>query len=262
MQDMQRVLFHDTIFGPIHSRRLGTSLGINLTPNDGKICTFDCLYCEAGFNAQGPGTTGMSSREEVARLLEEKLLGMRERGENLDVITFSGNGEPTIHPDFAGIIDDTIALRDRYFPNVRISVLTNSTQLHRPDVVEALNRVDNNILKLDSAVESTMRALDRPTSPAFTVDKVVPQLAAFGSKAIIQTMFTRGTHDGQPVDNTTDAEIEALIEAYRAIRPGQIMIYSIDRRTPEQSLQKIPADTLRAIAARIQAATSIPVTTA
>lgn len=137
---MQTVLFNSTIFGPIHSRRLGSSLGVNLSPSDGKICSFDCLYCEAGYNAQGPGTSGLPARTEVARMLDEKLAAMRAAGQGLDVITFSGNGEPTIHPDFAGIIDDTIALRDKYFPQVKISVLTNSTMLGRPQVVEALRK--------------------------------------------------------------------------------------------------------------------------
>lgn len=159
---MQTVLFHSTIFGPIHSRRLGTSLGVNLSPTDGKVCTFDCLYCEAGYNAQGPGRSGLPPRDRVRSLLREKLAAMREAGENLDVITFSGNGEPSVHPEFAGIIDDTITARDEFFPAVKISVLCNSTQLHRPDVCDALMKVDNNILKLDSAVEATMRALDRP----------------------------------------------------------------------------------------------------
>ena len=268
---MQTVLFHDTIFGPIHSRRLGTSLGVNLTPNDGKICTFDCLYCEAGFNDQGPGTTGMAPRDHVRAELAKKLSQMHAAGDKLDVITFSGNGEPTIHPDFAAIIDDVHALRDQYYPEARVSVLTNSTQLHRPDVVDALMRVDNNILKLDSAIESTMRALDRPTSPAFTVSKVVPQLADFAdrfeaqgrkSNVIIQTMFTRGNHDGVEIDNTTDAEVDALIDAYRRIRPESIMVYSIDRQTPEQSLQRVSREELQRIADRITAATSIPVSVA
>jgi len=256
---MQRVLFHETIFGPIHSRRLGTSLGINLGPNDGKTCTFDCLYCEAGYNAQGAGTTGIPSREQVRERLDAKLGAMRDAGEQLDVITFSGNGEPTIHPDFAGIIDDTIALRDKYYPEVKISVLTNSTMTHRPGVAEALRRVDNNILKLDSAVEGTMRALDRPVQGFFSVDFVVSNLGQFAGTGIIQTMLTRGEHDGTTVDNTTTKEIDALIEAYRRIRPREIMIYSIDRRTPEQSLEHIGADKLRSIADRIGRETGIPV---
>lgn len=256
---MQTILFHDTIFGPIHSRRLGISLGINLSPRDGKICSFDCLYCEAGYNAQGPGTTGLPPREEVARLLESRLRELAAEGVRPDVLTFSGNGEPTLHPEFAGIVDDTLRLRDRYCPGAKVSVLANSTQLHRPDVVEALRRTDNAILKLDSAVEETMRALDRPASPAFTVALVVGQLAAFGPSAIVQTMLTRGTHDGITVDNTTPAELDALIEAYRRIRPREIMLYTIDRRTPEQSLEHIPRAEMTAAAERITAATGIPV---
>lgn len=259
---MQTVLFHQTIFGPIHSRRLGTSLGINLSPDDGKICTFDCLYCEAGFNAQGPGTTGIPSRDKVRHDLEATLADMSAQGKPLDVITFSGNGEPTLHPDFAAIIDDTIALRNRYYPQVKISVLTNSTRLGDPDVYRALTLVDNNIVKLDSAIETTMRALDRPNSPTFTVARVVDDLARFGKKAIIQTMFTRGTHNGVTIDNTGDDEIEALAQAYRRINPGSVMIYSIDRRTPEQSLQKVEAAELNAIADRLRAATGLPVTAA
>lgn len=256
---MQTVLFHSTIFGPVHSRRLGTSLGVNLSPTDGKVCTFDCLYCEAGYNAQGPGKSGLPAREDVREMLILRLAAMKAAGERLDVITFSGNGEPTVHPDFAGIIDDTIAARDIYFPDVKISVLCNSTQLHRPDVCSALRKVDNNILKLDSAIEETMRALDRPASPAFTLEKLIPQLAGFGSQAIIQTMLTRGEHDGKAIDNTTPREIDALIEAYRRIGPREIMLYTIDRRTPEQSLQHISAGELRDAAGRINAATGIPV---
>lgn len=259
---MQTILFHETIFGPIHSRRLGTSLGVNLMPTDGKVCTFDCLYCEAGYNAQGPGKTGLPSREQVRECLEAKLSAMRDNNENLDVITFSGNGEPTVHPDFAGVIADTIELRNKYFPKVKVSVLTNSTQLHRADVVEALRQVDNNILKLDSAIEETMRALDRPTSPAFTVEKVVEQLKTFGKGGIIQTMMTRCVHDGVYIDNTTDHEIAALIDAYNAIKPGEIMLYSIDRKTPEKNMVKIDAETLKKIAQKITESTGITVVTA
>lgn len=256
---MQRVLFHDTIFGPIRSRRLGTSLGVNLTPNDGKICSFNCIYCEAGLNEQGPGTTGMSSREEVRELLENKLKAMRDAGENLDVITFSGNGEPTIHPQFDKIIDDTIELRNKYFPNVKISVLSNSTQLHRPEVVEALKKIDNNILKLDSGVAETVALLDQPVNPNYDIEKVIDQLKSFNGNCIVQTMITAGENKGRTVDNTTDTEVDALIKAYNIIKPKEIMLYTIDRPTPEKSLKHIPAEKLREIAARITSATGIPV---
>ncbi len=251
---MQTVLFHSTIFGPIHSRRLGTSLGVNLSPDDGKVCSFDCLYCEAGFNAQGTGTTGLPDREKVRVMLENKLSSMAAAGENLDVITFSGNGEPTLHPDFAGIIDDTIALRDKYFPDVKISVLSNSTRLGDEKVCAALRKVDNNILKLDSAITSTMRLIDRPNSKDFTSEKVISQIAGFGKDCIVQTMILRGSHNGQTVDNTLPEEIDALIEAYKKINPAEVMLYSIDRKTPEQALVKVEKDELNQIADRIRQA--------
>lgn len=256
---MQTVLFHDTIFGPIHSRRLGTSLGVNLTPDDGKICSFDCLYCEAGFNAQGAGTTGFTPRAEVARLLGQKLQTMHAAGQQLDVITFSGNGEPTLHPEFPAIVDDTLAQRSRYYPEAKVSVLTNSTRIFDPAVAAALKKVDNNILKLDSALDDTIRVLDRPTSPGFTADKVIESLRQFAGTGIIQTMMLRGEWEGRNIDNTTDAEVNALIEAYRRIGPREIMLYSIDRPTPARTLEKIPAEELRAIGQRIHAATGIPV---
>lgn len=259
---MQRVLFHSTIFGPVHSRRLGVSLGINLTPNDGKVCTFDCLYCEAGFNAQGPGTTGFSSREEVSRLLRDKLSAMSHAGEPLDVITFSGNGEPTLAPDFPGIIEDTLRLRDEFYPGAKVSVLSNSTRIFTPAVAEALDRVDNNILKLDSAVTSTMLALDRPTLPHLTSEKIIDGLRRFSGRCVIQTLLLRGEHEGVKIDNTTPAEIDALIEAYKIIRPRSVMIYSIDRKTPAEQLVKIPRHELDEIASRITAETGIKVETA
>lgn len=255
---MQTVLFHDTIFGPIHSRRLGTSLGVNLSPTDGKICSFDCLYCEAGLNEQGAGTSGLPPRETVRRNLEQKLSSMREKGESLDVITFSGNGEPTVHPEFAGIIDDTIELRDKYFPEVKISVLSNATRLSDASVCRALHRVDNNILKLDSAVTPTMRLIDRPNSKDFSSENVIQQLSEFGDKCIVQTMLLRGSFNGHPVDNTTPDEIEALIDAYLKIKPSQVMLYSIDRKTPVETLQKVEPDELDRIA-RIMRSRGVPV---
>lgn len=252
---MQTVLFHETIFGPIHSRRLGASLGVNLMPADGKVCSFDCLYCEAGFNAQGPGKAGLPSREEVRRLLRAKLEAMRAEGAPLNVITFSGNGEPTLHPEFEGIVNDVITLRNEFYPEVKISVLTNSTRLGDEAVCRALRRVDNNILKLDSAIEETMRRLDRPTSKEFTVSRVIEQLKQFECTGIIQTMILRG--DG--IDNSTDAEVSALIEAYKAIRPRSVMLYSIDRKTPDELLRKVELPELQAIADRVAAETGLPV---
>lgn len=256
---MQTVLFHSTIFGPVHSRRLGVSLGVNLTPDDGKICTFDCLYCEAGFNAQGPGTTGFPPREQVARMLESRLKNMKNADQPLDVITFSGNGEPTLHPDFKGVIADTLRIRDKYYPDAKVSVLSNSTRLENADVDAALLTVDNNILKLDSAITATMRAIDRPTQPSFTSEKAIRNIEQFGKQCIIQTMFLRGEYDGVKIDNTTPEEIDALIEAYKKIRPKEVMIYSIDRKTPAENLEKVSKEELQKIAEKIVAETGLPV---
>ena len=254
MAENQTVLFHSTVFGPIHSRRLGTSLGINLAPDDGKVCTFDCIYCEAGYNRQGTGTTGLATREKLEDDLRRKLAEMHAAGMNLDVITFSGNGEPTINPDFPAIVDVVIALRDEFYPEAKVSVLTNSTRIFTPAVAEALDKVDNNILKLDSAIEETMRLIDSPTERSFTVAKVVDGLCRFAGTGIIQTMLLRGKHNGKVVDNTTDAEIDALIAAYQRIKPREVMLYSLDRSTPEENLVKVEHDELERIADRIRRA--------
>lgn len=187
---------------------------------------------------------------------------MQAESAPLDVITFSGNGEPTLHPEFPGVIDDTLELRDRYYPQAKVSVLTNSTHAGLDTVAAALRRVDNNIVKLDSAVDATFRALNRPTSPETTPESVIRSLSQFSGQAIVQTLLTRGMHNGVAIDNTSDAEVEALCDAYRHIRPRSIMLYSIDRQTPEHSLIKIDRDELSAIAKRITADTGIPVSVA
>lgn len=245
-------MFHSTVFGPIHSRRLGVSLGINLLPDDGKICSFDCIYCEAGFNAQGPGTTGFPSIAKLHDDLRAKLSGMKNSGASLDVITFSGNGEPTLHPKFPEALDTVTALRDEFYPEAKISVLTNSTRINSPDIVDALRRADNAILKLDSAITSTMRVIDRPNDPDYTSEKVIARLEGFGHKAIIQTMLLRGEHQGVKIDNTTDEEIDALIEAVVRINPREVMLYTIDRPTPVTTLSKVSAEDLERVAARLR----------
>jgi len=254
MAQDQTVLFHSTIFGPIRSRRLGTSLGVNLMPADGKICSFDCLYCEAGFNSQGAGKAGLPSPEHTEHDLREKLRDMRGRGESLDVITFSGNGEPTLHPDFPEIIDMTLRLRDEYYPEAKVSVLTNSTRIFDPQVAEALKRVDNNILKLDTVNEDYIRSVDRPTG-AYSVDSVVEQLRAFRGHAIIQTMFMRGVSaDGRDVTNTGEEYVGPWLKAVEEIRPQSVMIYTIDRETPDHGLRKATHEELDAIRDRVVAA--------
>ena len=249
---MQTVLFHSTIYGPIHSRRLGMSLGINLMPNDGKICSFDCLYCEAGFNAQGPGKDGVPTREAVKKQLKRKFEEMKAAGQTLDVITFSGNGEPTLHPEFSKIVEDVMRLRTLYFPDAKVSVLSNSTMAGKPAVAKALLKVNNNILKLDSALPRTFRLINRPVSPNILPEGVISDLKKFSGQCIVQTIMVRGEFDGQHFDNTTDEELDALLSAYRQIEPREVMLYSIDRKTPAENLEKVPKEELERIAQRFR----------
>jgi len=249
---MQTVLFHSTIYGPIHSRRLGMSLGINLMPNDGKICSFDCLYCEAGFNAQGMGHDGVPSRDTVKHQLKHKLQQIKDEGQTLDVITFSGNGEPTLHPDFKKIVEDTLRLRTLYFPEAKVSVLSNATMAGKPSVAAALRLVDNNILKLDSALPKTFRTLNRPTSPNVLPEGVIADLKQFKGQCVVQTIMIRGEYEGQHFDNTTPTELDALLSAYLEIQPREVMLYSIDRQTPAEHLEKISKQELERIAKRFR----------
>lgn len=250
---MSTIIFPAPIFGPVHSRRLGVSLGINLMPADGKVCTFDCVYCECGFNADFRPRQRRPTREEVREALEARLQDMQANGPAPDVLTFAGNGEPTAHPHFSEIIDDTLALRDRYFPKAKVSVLSNSTMLFRPEVVEALKRIDNNILKLDTVEPEYIRRVDRPTG-AYDVNEIISRMKAFEGQLIIQTMFMKGTHDGLSVDNTTDRYVLPWLDAVRDIAPRQVMIYTIDRETPDQNLQKATPEELDRIAALVREA--------
>lgn len=246
------ILFDQVIFGPIKSRRLGLSLGVNLLPIDAKICSFNCIYCECGFNTtikEFPFPT----RRQVQEILKTKLQQMVAANETPDVITFAGNGEPTLHPDFDKIIDDTIALRNEFCPSAKVSVLSNSTRIHKPRVFAALNKVDNNILKFDSAIESTMQLLDQPVGKTIHVDWLIDQLKKFNGKLIIQTMFLRGTVNGKTIDNTTETEVEAWMAAIRQIRPQQVMMYSLDREAPLSTLLKVTVDEMEKIAALLRA---------
>ncbi len=244
---MSTIIYTSPIFGPVHSRRLGISLGINLQPGDGKVCSFDCLYCECGFNHDHRPHKPRPSRQEVATALEMKLREMKAEGIHPDVLTFAGNGEPTGHPDFAGIIDDTLRLRDMLTPQAKVSVLSNATYLDRPDVHKALLRVDNNIQKLDTVSPSYIALLDRPVSSRYNVERVIEQLKAFEGKVIVQTMFLTGIVDGVDFDNTGDAYVQPWLEALRHIAPRQVMIYTIDRETPDPRLRKAAPEVLDAI---------------
>ena len=244
---MSTIIYPSPIYGPVHSRRLGLSLGINLMPPDGKICTFDCLYCECGFNAERRTRSPHPSREVVAEALERQLIAMHNEGQHPDVLTFAGNGEPTSNPHFAGIIYDTIRLRNRWCPEAKISVLSNSTFIGRPNIREALMKVDNNILKLDTVDNEYIRRVDRPTQPSYDVKKIIEHLKWFNGHVIIQTMFMKG--DG--TDNTSEQYVAPWLEALQYIKPQSVMIYTIDRETPDQKLQKATPEELDAIRNRV-----------
>ena len=246
---MSTIIYPSPIFGPVQSRRLGISLGINLLPADGKVCSFDCIYCECGFNEDHRPQQPLPTREEVATALERKLQQMQEDGQMPDVLTFAGNGEPTCHPHFAEIIDDTIRLRDQYCPQAKVSVLSNSTMIHRQAVHDALMRVDNNILKLDTVDIDFIRQVDHPNG-TYDVNAIMERMKAFDGHIIIQTMFLKGPG----IDNTTDHYVTPWLEAVKAIKPQQVMIYTIDRETPDQSLRKATHEELDTIRDRVIAA--------
>ena len=246
------ILFHEIIYGPVQSRRLGRSLGVNLLPYDGKLCSFDCIYCECGFNRDFRTKTKLPDRENVRAALDDKLLQLQKEGVTPDVITFAGNGEPTMHPEFEGIIDDTLLLRDRYFPQAKISVLSNGLHLNKKEVFDAMKKIENPILKLDSAFDETARQIDRPNAATYSVSQQVERYRLFQGDFILQSMFLRGRFEGRVVDNTTEDEISAWLGLVRSLQPREIMIYTIDRETPARELEKAPKEVLKEIARRVE----------
>lgn len=257
---MSTVIYPSPIFGPVKSRRLGISLGINLLPKDGKFCSFDCIYCECGLNAERRTKTPLPTRQEVAEALERQLQRMKQEGQLPDVLTFAGNGEPTLHPAFPEIVDDVKQLRDRYCPEARISVLCNSTQIHRKPVREALLRTDNPIMKLDTVDTDFIHRVDQPQGN-YEVENIIQHLASMSPKVIIQTMFLTSSPNAkntyyikEGIDNTADAYVTPWIEALKKIRPRLVMIYTIDRETPVSGLEKARPEVLDGIAERVRQA--------
>ena len=246
------MLFDEIVFGPVHSRRLGISLGINILPYDGKVCSFDCIYCECGYNKDRKTKTPLPSQENTKAALEHKLIKLKNDNIIPDVITFAGNGEPTIHPKFAEIIDDTIELRNKYISKAKISVLSNGMYISNERVFDALKKVENNILKFDSAIIDTVRLIDCPNSSNYSIEKQVELFKKFEGNFIMQTMFVKGKHNNKVVDNTTEEEIIAWLEVVKKTQPKEVMIYTIDRETPEKELEKIPLEKLQEIGKLIQ----------
>ena len=249
---MATFLFDDVIFGPVRSRRMGVSLGINLVPVNQKVCTYNCIYCECGWtNNRHLPSDGYPSRKLVADSLRKKLADLAQVGNVPDALTYAGNGEPTLHPEFHGIIADTLQIRDQYSPESQIVVLSNGSLAHQPKVKAALERVDRNILKLDTGIEQTFQVLNQPP-PGIKLEKIIGNLKLFKKNLIIQTLFIRGTYDGMVIDNTTPEEISTLLELYRDISPAEVQVYTIARDTPINTLNKVPLNDLEDIAARIE----------
>ena len=248
---MSTIIYPSPIFGPVKSRRLGISLGINVCPPDGKICSFDCIYCECGFNADHRPKEKMPGRARIREALREKLVEMRRDGARADTLTFSGNGEPTGHPEFPGIIDDTIALRNEFCPNAKVSVLTNSTRITKEEVFQALLRVDNALLKLDTVDPDYIRLVDRPNS-RYELPEILRAMERFGSRAVIQTMFLHGSFEGRRVDNTGEEFVAPWLEEIARIRPKLVTIYTIDRETPDKDLRKATREELDRSADRVR----------
>ena len=234
--------FEQIVFGPIHSRRLGSSLGINLLPIEGKICNFDCIYCECGWNALSHAVASqMPSAADVSAALENKLKECASDGVGIDSITFSGNGEPTLHPEFPAIVDSTLSLRNSYCPGAAVSVLSNGTMLHRDEVISALRRVDNPILKLDAPDDVSLNAVNHPRA-GMSVERIVEGLVRMNGDFILQTMFLKGS----AVDFEENAELlEKWFSIVRRVRPRKIMVYTLDRPAPQAGLEKMPVETMK-----------------
>ena len=234
--------FHNLVFGPIHSRRLGSSLGINLLPEHGKLCNFDCIYCECGWNRDGRGDTVMPSAEEVSHALEAKLKECAEQGTPIDSITFSGHGEPTLNPHFPEIIAQTVSLRDRYCPRAKVSVLTNATTVNRPEIFEALTKVDNPIMKLDASTYDGVVLVNRP-SGSYDIEAIVSGLSRFCGDFVLQTMFLKSPE----FDTASEGNLPGWMDIVRRLRPREIMVYTLDRETPEKDLEKYTVEEMTAL---------------
>ena len=232
----------ELVFGPIHSRRLGSSLGINLLPRKGKICNFDCIYCECGWNKDGHDDHVLPTAGQLAHDLEAKLEACRAAGTPIDSITFSGDGEPTLNPDFAQIIDITLALRDRYYPQAKVSVLSNATRVGQEEIFQALRKVDNPILKIDAPTAELAARINQPQGD-YDIDQVVANLKRFDGDFVLQTMFLKSPD----FDSAAPEVLQGWMRIVRELRPREIMVYTIARETPMKGLQKYTPEQMRAL---------------
>ena len=235
--------FDDIVFGPIFSRRLGSSLGVNILPSKGKLCNFDCVYCECGWNKDGAvPDRRFPVLAEVEAALKEKMSKAAAEGVPVDSITFSGNGEPTMNPDFAEIIDVTLKLRDQYFPDAKVSVLSNATLLGREKIAQTLMKVDNPILKIDASSQELVEKINKPVG-TYSLEKVIENLKNFNGNFILQTMFLRSSE----FDTAVPEALASWHEIVRTLKPRQVMVYTIDRETPDKTLGKYTVEEMTAM---------------
>ena len=248
---MPTFLNDSPVFGPVQSRRLGVSLGINLMPATGKICSFNCAYCENGLNEQRRTSSDYVSLDELEWVLKKKLTNMTANGIQPDVLTFAGNGEPTASPLFAQAVDLVRELRDVYAARARISVLSNGMFADKPSVHHALLQVDDNILKLDTVNAAYIELLNKPQG-AYDVNERIAAYAAFNGHIKIQTIFVSGTLAGTSMDNTSEAYVAPWLDALEMIGPQQVFIYTIAREVPIATLTKVSPAVLDGIAQRVR----------
>lgn len=247
------MLFENIIIGPIHSRRLGNSLGINLLPLKRKFCTYDCIYCECGWNEETIGNkVDLPSYDDVSEQLRRRISELKAEGVSVDSFTFAGNGEPTLHPDFPKVVDLVVEMRNKHYPNAVITLLTNATQLSRPEIYEALMKLDNPVLKLDAGTMAMRNNINKPTAEKYSFDELVNNLIRFGNRGIIQTLLLRGTNDGKTISNVSDEDFGEYIKLLKKIGPKYVMLYAIDRATPEKNLEKLTVDELEFYAQQIR----------
>ena len=251
---MPGILYDSIVYGPVKSRRFGISLGINVLPENSKVCSFDCIYCEVGWNSNFQNNNSKDlfhNRDDIYQSLKERLIDLKERHMIPDTITFSGNGEPTLHPEFSHIVKDIKSIRNEYVPDTQITVLSNSTTLNDASVFETLINIENNIMKLDAGSDYLFNLINQP-SINIHIENIVENLKKFNGKLFVQSMFLRGEHEGKQVDNTTEEEVQKWLAHIKSINPKAVLLYSIDRATPNHTIEKVQYDELEQIAQKVR----------
>ena len=248
---MSTSLFDNIIFGPIRSRRLGNSLGINLLPITSKFCNFDCIYCECGWtdNHKNSGEK-LPDTHTITEHLVDKIQALLDDKINIHSITFAGNGEPTLHPKFDEIMADVVLIRILMIPDAKISILSNGTMLHKKSIIAATQEVDHCIIKLDAGTEALFQIINQPMG-GITIQKIKRNLLRLRGVLTVQTLFFRGEYKGKRIDNTTPEEVEAWVNHLIDLKPKQVMIYSLDRPSPANNIVRISKKELTAIADKL-----------